>query len=68
MIKKFLAIFAFIFSFLVNSIRALISETNVLRSSLDKIDILFLHNFFIEYGDNNSNYKNKINNKYFING
>lgn len=29
----------------------------------NKIDILFLHNTFIEYSDNN----NKINNKYFIN-
>ena len=29
----------------------------------DEVDILFLHNYFIEYSDNN----NKINNKYFIN-
>lgn len=37
-----------------------------IKKNNDKIDILFLHNFF--FGDNNSNYKNKINNKYFING
>lgn len=32
----------------------------------NKIDILFLHNYFVEYTDNHD--KKHINNKYFING
>ena len=49
-----------------NSIYYLKKAISFIKKNKDKVDILFLHNKFIEYNDNH--YKKDINNAYFTRG
>ena len=63
--KEFYIIFEDDFETTENSILYLKKAISFIKKNIDNVDILFLHDMFIEYNDN----KNSMNNdKYFING
>ena len=64
--KELCIIFEDDFEVTENSILYLKKAISFIKKNKDKVDILFLHDSFIEY-NNNHHIKNDVNNDYFIN-